>query len=61
MDEFGGGLTRQEASAGRATPPKILALLERDRSTVDFGDVANDREAEAGARLAGRVEPSAAR
>jgi hypothetical protein len=38
---------------------QILALLKRDRTAVDLGDIADDGEAEAGAGLAG-IEPGAA-
>src|SRR6185312_9284906 len=36
---------------------EILALLEVDASTVDFGDVADDGEAEPGSGFARGVEP----
>ena len=45
---------------GDHQPAQILAFVERDRPAIDFGDVADDGEAKAGARLAGRVEPLAA-
>src|SRR5579864_2384824 len=36
---------------------KVLALLERDASSVDFGNIADNCEAEPGTWLSGRVEP----
>ena len=49
----GQGEARQEAA-------EVFAFLEMDRAAVNLGDVADDGEAKAGARLAGGVEPGAA-
>src|SRR6476620_7568538 len=59
FDEPPGPLARGECEA-RQHAAQIFAFLEADRSAVDFGDVADDREAEACSGLAGRVESSAA-
>ena len=42
-------------------PAEVLAFLQRYLAAVDFGDVADDGEPQARARLAGGVEPRAAR
>jgi hypothetical protein len=49
----------RQAEAGEQAA-EVLAFLQRDAAAVDLGDVADDGEAEAGAGLAGGVEPLAA-
>ena len=47
--------TNAAAIAQQAQPRKdaahVLAFLKRDRTTIDFGDIAHDRETKARARL----------
>lgn len=48
-------LSRWQLQTGKEAA-KVLALLQGNGSTVDFGDVAHDREAKPGAWLSCRVE-----
>ena len=54
-------LSRPGSREPREQAAEVLAFVERDRAAIDFGDVADDGEAKAGAWLAGGVEPRAAR
>ena len=51
-----GEINRPAGSEPREQAAEVFAFLERDAAAVNLGDVADDGQAEPGARLAGRVE-----